>query len=294
MKKHALLIFFCLYHSYIYSLEKTTYTFFNDPIDVVIPCHTKDASNVERTIASIRNYIPDVRRIIVVSAQPFTEKAEWADERLYPFTKESIALAVFGSKKEAYHQLTRSDSRMGWLYQQFLKLFAAYYIPDISSNILVVDADVIFLKPIEFVQSNGAGLYAVRKRRYPDYFAHLTRLMPNLTGCLQEYSGVAHHMLFQKPVLDDLFETIAARHHEEPWFAIAHAIHVTHNEIPHTAMSEYEIYFNFAFARTDQVKIRPLQWQELINKAYSQKSLQRIPHIEQCDFIALHMRPDKA
>ena len=39
---------------------------------------------------------------------------------------------------------------MGWIYQQFLKLFAPLYIPDISSNVLMVDSDVVFHKQIPY------------------------------------------------------------------------------------------------------------------------------------------------
>jgi hypothetical protein len=286
---YALILFF--YYSCAHPFEKTTYTFCNDPIDVVIPCHPKDAMCLEKTIQSIQKYVKDIRRIIVISSSRITDTAEWVDEKIFPFTKESLALEIFKSPRLASYQLNRSKSRMGWVYQQFLKLFASYYIPEISSNVLIVDADVIFLKPITFLQENGAGLYAVKDRRNPKYFEHITQLLPTLTKYFDEYSGVVHHMLFQKPILDDLMREIQERHTCEPWIAIARAITLIKNDMREAALSEYDLYFNFAFSRTNQVKIRPLKWKETTNPDNSHEQIIQKLSDPEYDFIAIHIRP---
>ncbi len=270
----------------LHSFEKVTYQFLREPIDVVIPCHSKDAESLNRTIESIKKYVQGMRRIITISSQPFTDQAEWINENNFPFSKESIALEIFKPEEVAYKQIYSPKSRMGWIYQQFLKLFALYYIPGISSNVLIVDADVVFLKPIIFIQENGAGLYAVGGEFHAPYFDHAARLFPGLKKLYSSYSGIAHHMLLQKPVLDDLFDLIGKQHGVEPWRAIARTIPVDNqNEINTSVMSEYEIYFNFVFARTNQVKIRHLKWQ---NISYGSQ----IPHFKArgYDYVAVHVR----
>jgi hypothetical protein len=258
--KKLIILFLCTYVIHTYTFEKVSYTFSKDKIDVVIPCHQKDAKNLDRLITSIKQYVDDVNRIMVISSKRFTENAEWIDEKIFPFNKASIALEIFKSPQVASYQLTRPKSRMGWIYQQFLKLFAPIYVPNISSNVLIVDADLIFLKPVRFLQENGAGLYAVdRSPIHRPYFIHAARLLTGLQRLYPDCSGITNHMLFQKPVLVDLFDLISKQHKTEAWKALARAIPVNNNTIEESALSEYEIYFNFVFARTNQVKIRHLK-----------------------------------
>jgi hypothetical protein len=251
---------------------------------VVIPCHEKDAAHVERALESVRACVQDVRRIIVVSSESFTDAAEWFDESLFPFSKESLALEIFKSPEAAQRYLRQKESRVGWLYQQFLKLYAQRVIPDISSNVLIVDADMVFLKSMKFVQDSGAGLYAVGTEYRHSYFVHMARLLPGLTRLYPHYSGITNHMLFQKPVLDDLFLLIEREHGCDAWKALARAIPVYENgTINGAAMSEYEIYFNFVFARTDQVKIRPAKWTYFFDENLIKKHKE-----EGYDYVTVH------
>ena len=147
-----------------------------------------------------------------------------------------------------------------------------------------MDADVVFLKPVSFLQKNGAGLYATGSEYYQPYFEHATRLLPGLKKLYPQYSGIAHHMLFQKPVLDDLCKLILVEHQCEPWIAIARAIPTKNGSITLSALSEYEIYFNFVFARTNQVKIRPLCWKNISELKYNHKTA-----LHDYDYVAIHI-----
>ena len=285
MKRIIYCIFFLSFATHAF--EKTTYTFSKDPIDVVIPCHKKDARSIESAVRGVKKNVQGVRRVIVVSSEQLTSEAEWIDEKIFPFTKENLAQEIFGSSQEAARQVTKESSRMGWIYQQFLKLYAPLCIPDISKNVLIVDADVVFLKPITFVQEDGAGLYAVGSEFNIPYFDHASRILLNLKRIDEELSGVVHHMLFQQEVLLDLFSLIEKQHGTAPWKAIARMIPLDNkNDMAFSAMSEYEIYFNFAFARTDQVKIRKCNWANTVVteaeplEAYRKKGF---------DYVAIHV-----
>lgn len=287
------LVILCTHCSTLCTFEKVHYDFHNDPIDVVIPSHIKDIEKLERSIKSAKKYVQNVRRVLVISEAQYTNEAEWIDEKIFPFTKESLALEIFKSPEVAFYQVNKLHSRMGWIYQQFLKLCAAFYIPDISSNILIVDSDLIFLKPISFLDEHGAGLYTTGIEYHPPYFEHAAHILPGIQRVFKEHSGVVHHMLFQKPVLEDLFRLIEEEHHVEPWIAIARAIPVVNDEMSMSPMSEYEIYFNFVFARTDQVKIRPLYW---LNKElrweYVPLSNVDIYQAQGYDYVAIHAWDD--
>ena len=94
--------------------------------------------------------------------------------------------------------LSERKPQVGWYYQQLLKLYAAFVIPDISSNVLIVDADTIFLNPVHFLNAQHAGLYNPGTEYNPPYFEHAAKLIPNFKKLFPQHSGISHHMLFQK------------------------------------------------------------------------------------------------
>lgn len=228
-------------------------------IDVVIPCHEKDIRTLDLVIEGIKKYGKGVRRVITVSAKQLTNAAEWFDEGAYPFNKQDVARAIFEDEAKAqdYYQ---HGPRLGWIYQQLLKLYAPLVIPDISTNVLVLDADTIFLRNIEFIDQEGNALFNVGSEYHPPYFDHARRLLPDFKKVYPNYSGICHHMLFQRNILENLFNAIRGIHKTEPWKALCACIdhHYTGKDL--SGLSEYEIYFNFAFSNNHKVKIRPLNW----------------------------------
>lgn len=263
---HTILIFFCLFQEIAgwaqetdFLMQKKRYDLQLTPIDVIIPCADKDIETLELCIQGIKENL-EVRRIIVISPYQLTPHAEWFDEKKYPFTPYDLALEIFGREEDA-RNFSSAPSRLGWIYQQLLKLYAPLVIPDISKNVLVIDADTIFLNPVQFQGPSGEGLYNPGIEYHVPYFEHMARLIPGLQKVYSHYSGISHHMLFQKEVIDDLFQLIEGIHHREPWKAICRCIdpHYVH----YSSLSEYEIYFNFVLTRSDQMQIRPLLWEDV-------------------------------
>jgi hypothetical protein len=240
------------------AVEKVQYSFSSSTIDVVIPCCEKDLPTLDLCIDGVLSNIKGVERIIVVSNRKLTNKAEWFDETNYPFTSQDIENEILRGKK-----LPSSDCqdryRLGWTFQQFLKLYAPFVIPNISRNVLIVDADTIFLSPVTFIGSSGGGFYNPGFEYQQPYFDHMKRVLPCLEKVFPEYSGISHHMLFQREVLEDLLSLIEKEHSVPAWKAICRSIDPEKG----CGMSEYEIYFNFVFSRSDQMIIRKLLWKNI-------------------------------
>ncbi len=227
-------------------------------IDVVIPCVKKDQVTLNQVINGIRCFGKDIRRIIVVSAEPLTRNAEWFPESNYPFNKYDVAQAIFGDKEVAQKFVDKSHSRIGWIYQQLLKFYAPFVIPNISENVLILDADLIFIKPTEFIDKDGQTLFSTSDEYHKPYFAHAARLIPGFQKIYPSYSGIVHHMLFQKDILQNLFDIVETVHGKKFWVAFCEAI--DKNWVELSSASEYEIYFNFMFQRYPQrAKIRQLR-----------------------------------
>ena len=243
------------------ALEAKSYVFEKEPIDVIIPCCEKDLGSLEKSIEGIKRYVHGVRRIIVLSEKRLTKSVEWIDEAKYPFSKTDIAYALFQDKNQARSYLKSRGSRVGWIFQQLLKMYAHVVIEELSPNCLVVDADTIFLNPVNFLTEEGAGLFSIGTDYHAPYFEHAKRLLPDFKNIYFRYSGISHHMLLQKPVMEDLFEAVE-KHHKMPFWK-AFCTCIDRKQIPFSSASEYEIYFNYALNQTDQVKVRPLKWKEV-------------------------------
>jgi hypothetical protein len=242
--------------------EKIIYPFSAELVDVVIPCTDKDLISLEMCIAGIRENC-QVRRVIVVSDRKLTDSAEWFDEANYPFSKQDVAFELVNHDLvKAKSLLTAPGSRVGWYFQQLLKLYAPFTIPEVSSNLLVLDADTVFLNPVEFLNDRFGGLYNVGQQHNSSYFQHADRLTGGVVKKIHsKYSGISHHMLFQRSVMEDLFDLVECTHQQPFWIAFCQS--VDEKELSFSGASEYELYFNFVLSRTDQVNIRKLLWQNI-------------------------------
>lgn len=230
-------------------------------IDVIIPCHPKDIATLELAIKGIRKNGIGVRRIIVISSSKITDDAEWVNETVFPFTKRDVALTIFnGDEQKTSEYLRDPNNRIGWIYQQLLKLYAPLVIANISTNVLILDSDTIFLRKTEFIDDQGYALFNVGTQYHEPYFTHMSRLLPGSKRVYEQYSGITHHALFQKHIIEDLFTKIRTQHNKEPWQALCTCIEA--KEL-FADISEYEIYFNFAFLQGHKIKIRPLHWADI-------------------------------
>lgn len=231
----------------------------SDPIDLVMPCHPKDLETLDLCIDGALKNIKGIRRVIVVSETKLTDKAEWFPEELYPFNKYTIAFEIFGNQEEAQKYIENPKNRAGWILKQLLVLYHTRVIPGLSSNVLFIDCDTIFMKPVTFFDNDGCALYNPGYEISKFYFDHGARVIPGFKKVFRNYSGISHHMLFQKSILEDMLNVIELNGKDEAWKVLCRAI--DKKCMYRSPLSEYELYFNFAFANTNQVKLRSLVWQ---------------------------------
>jgi hypothetical protein len=253
--------------------DSKLYDLNNDPIDVVMPCHEKDIPTLNECIDGVRKNVVNVGRVIVVSERKLTDQAEWVPESDYPFNKKSIAVEIFGNTHQAEQCLKNPKNRMGWIFKQITNFYHMRVIPGLSSNVLVIDCDTIFLRPIEFIDKKTlGGLYCPGTENHIPYFEHGKRIIPEFKKIFPQYSGISHHMLFQKTILDDMLNTIEKHGSAECWKVFCRAIDLAH--VWGSPSADYELYFNFAFERTNQVKLRSLKWKntsDINTKKYYQR-----------------------
>ncbi len=257
----------------------------NSVIDVVIPAHKKDLATLDFCIKGIRKNIANVRRIIVVSKEKYSDKAEWFDESRYPFSYQEISELV-------------ARQNVGWNYQQLLKLYAVLVIPEISENVLIVDSDTVFFRKVKFFSPEGLPLYNLSKDQNLDKsdfhqttFNHIKKILPeiaqNFPKNFENVSGICHHMLFQKHFIKELFAMVEKHDASgEPFYKI-----FLKNRENSFGVAEYNLYFYFLISLHPQdYKIRILKYKNTSNFSPKKESLRLKYHY--CSYHS-YMRDDE-
>jgi len=111
---------------------------------------------------------------------------------------------------EIFSRYNGKNNRNGWYFQQLLKLYIGLVVPDILDNYLVIDADVFFLKPIEFIIDNKI-VFTTSSEYHIPYFTHMNKLHPSFIKNISD-SGISHHMMFSKKYIKEIFEMVEAYH----------------------------------------------------------------------------------
>lgn len=235
--------------------------------DVVIPFHKKDHLVLPYCILSLKQNAEGLGKIFIVSAEdPEEEGCEWISETTFPFTKEDVLAEI------------PDASRTGWYFQQLLKLCAFHVIKTDTPYLLIFDSDCIMKKPVSFFEE-GHPVFATGLTEYTEsYFIHMNKVIPGLGRQIPEVTGVTHHSLFSREIINELLTRIE-RIHGNPWWKVLLA-----NVSPTSyfaGMAEYEIYFNYCLAyHPGLYKLRPLKMEGVVNFSEFQKS--------SADIVALH------
>jgi len=216
--------------------------------DIVIPVGPNDSKVIESMVSFTKKYIIGHRNIYLISYDPTISIKDCItiNENIFPFNKESIG------------EIIGKHSRVGWYLQQLIKFYACFVIKEMLDNYLVIDSDTYFLKPTTFFR-NSLPMYNFGTEYHLPYFNHMNKFHPALHKQSQ-YSGICHHMMFQKYILVELFNLIEYYHKNDFWKVFL--LCINEKDILGSGASEYEIYFNYLHIyHKKKFIIRPLIWE---------------------------------
>lgn len=220
-----------------------------------------DTEVIEGVVNKARHNIIGYRNIYLVSYTPslVVPNTKTIDETIFPFTKATVVAAI------------KNEDRAGWYLQQLIKLYAGFVIDGILPNYLVIDSDTYFLRPTQFFDEN-IPLYNIGWEYHVPYFEHMSRLHPSLRK-QSDYSGICHHMMFQRDKVAHLFSLVEEYHatnqsqsqtevlDTKPMFYRIFLDSIDSKYASGSGASEYEIYFNFLLLYYPyNVGIRLLNW----------------------------------
>ena len=187
-------------------------------------------------------------------------------------------LVIDGLKKRNldnyFEKRIEDNSRVGWYFQQFLKLSAASFIK--SPYYLIWDADTILLKPIDFFYKQSRVLVQPSDEYHEPYFRTIERVLsiPKQTNS----SFISEHFMIAKTGVECLLSKITPNSNGNSWiFNILDSIDTA--DLPFSGFSEYETYGNFMLFHNGQnIKIRTNASNEhILSSRYGSKLFGPIP-----------------
>ncbi len=219
--------------------------------DILFLCHEKDKDILKESLKYAKKNVLGYRKIFLLSKKNYFSRdkdIEFVNEGIFPFDKEEIA---------RYAPLGRA----GWYFQQFLKLYFFKVMgKKVLENLLIIDADTIFLKKTEFFE-NGKPLYNVEIGYHQPYYEILEKIF-GFGRQSNDFSGITHHMIFQRRYIEDIFRIGSRNGKKEFWKEIMENI----NKETVSGFSEYDLYFNYMLTKhPDRIKIRKIRFIEFPN-----------------------------
>jgi hypothetical protein len=203
----------------------------------------KDARAFEKSIVSALEHLVDVDKFYVVSPDankvklkmaPFKlgPRVVYVDESVFPFDWKNVSGVLYQTVEErGVYPLTGKSpfesamwGRIGWFLQQLLKFYAGRML-NLDSYVLL-DSDITWFRDVRFVNSSSNGTtrynYAVSNQYHPAYIATLQRISGQrlVKNPDAHRSGIVHHMVLAKPVLEDLFRVAEERYGGIPFWQV--------------------------------------------------------------------------
>lgn len=226
--------------------------------DIVIPLGPNERCNILNQLTYVKKNVIGYRNIYIITNNYDDLKIDGCviiDESIFPFKMNDI-----GSFFKKYNN---KKNRNGWYLQQLLKLYAGFVIEDILENYLVIDADVFFLKPINFFEDKKY-IFTHSNENHIPYFDHMARLHPSFSKKIN-VSGISHHMIFNTHIIKEIFSMVETLHNKPFWIMFIESVneHTKYDiDREESGASEYEIYFNYIIHKhPDIVHIRSLKWE---------------------------------
>ena len=215
-------------------------------LDGVILTTGKDTRAFEKSIISSLKHLLDIENyyIIAPSAKQLEDRlgkelgprVKFVDESIFPFDWKNISHIMIESVKEkGVYPLTGKSQfestvygRTGWFLQQLLKFYAGNVL-EIGDYVLL-DSDIIWFKDTKFINEtitiNGKEItkyyYASSSQYHPPYMATLKKIsgVDLLKSPDTHRSGIAHHMVIVKYVLEDLMNNSVQLHGGLPFWQV--------------------------------------------------------------------------
>ena len=236
-------------------------------MEVVIPHTPRNNELLRRNIPFLLKYLPSDSLWILTDAENVKALGFFANGSVHLVDEDSVLPGLtLGGVKSFFSGSSVPPTRVGWYYQQFLKMAWALRA-DSSEWYLVWDSDTFPLRPIEAFGESGLPFFSTRKEFNPVYFETIKRLLG--IEKIASRSFIAEYMTINRDMMRSLIAEIEAKNEiagESFWEKITSA--ALSSSDPYRAFSEYETYGTYFSVR------KPCSYEEATRKT-SRKGARR-------------------
>lgn len=219
------------------------------PIDIVLVAHKKDFDVVPYSINSIKKYLKQPIKRIVLISEPSPQAEKLVTKLGIDFIDENSILNKANLEQWFNkNNLKLNYQNFSWYYQQFLKLL--YYKHSLSENYLVIDADIVMNRPFVLVSDYNITTYFIGQNSAKKLSNQSIRKLLGNDQYIPEFSYIADLMCFNTIILEKMINKIEDKFNA-PFYETAFLI----DQNPESRFSEYELYGVFANHSVDNKMI---------------------------------------
>ncbi len=222
---------------------------------LIVPSLARDLDVLINNKDRFFDYLP-IDRIVVIGSGEVEKRVEgqsgieFIDEQTvcdYQMVYEAVTKRSFAAK-----------NRVGWYYQQFLKM--AYAKLSADEYYLLWDSDTVPVR--KHVLFNGERPYFDLKREYHKaYFKTIKLLFPEIEKALRA-SFISEHMMIRTEYMKEMIDLISESKIEGKSWIEKIVNSIPEKELPNSGFSEYETYGSYVTKKHhDEYLIR--RWHSL-------------------------------
>jgi len=201
-------------------------------MDFVIPCHPKDIETVAMSVECLKS-MSVCDEVYVISPEDMRlESTVHVDDREFDAWVDIDAI-----RRRWLSEHAPMAYRSNWLYQQFLKLYCPEVIKGLSDSCVVIDADSMFVRDVQFDGSRFQ--YCMTRKPHKPYLRTYKRLMKRQAR--SRFSFISHHMVFNQAHLKDLIGHVESLHGKSFFDAVLDCI--DYRQL--STFSEWDLYGNW-------------------------------------------------
>jgi hypothetical protein len=205
-----------------------------EDLDIVIPVASKDLPVLPLCMDSVRNFINKDAEFYIIANDSTLDSI---DDEIFTVRESYFEFSVDDIKNAIKHK-----GQAGWYWQQIMQFYLWDVLPELGNNILFVNSDVIFLKPILIIDR---GLYVLNyhNNQHEPYAVFTKRLFPDFE--LNFGNGTCHYMVYDKDIVLELRGEVEKKFNMPFWKAFCNAIDDSHIN----GSSEFYLYFQYCLNR---------------------------------------------
>lgn len=173
-------------------------------LDIVVPIVKVDLPTFRNNLPYIQKYLP-VKRIVLIGAKEIGGLVDGLDGVTFFDEDKVIPGLSLNCIKQIKKDVSGTERRAGWYYQQFLKMAYAEVCTD--DYYLIWDSDTIPIKDIDFFDDNGRPYLDYREHvKYDDcFFRTQDLLFPNRYLHKEiDSSFICEHLLVNVKIMKEL------------------------------------------------------------------------------------------